>query len=84
VFLGVAVAGCAATREATRRAEADGPFRLDVHSVCGVRMTEREMEAHAATRTGADARAPCGGLAALAVDALDDDDDFARDDDASR
>ena len=46
VFLGLAVAGSAKTDLDERRAESDGAFRLDAHSICGLRMTDDEMEAH--------------------------------------
>ena len=76
VFLGLAVAGSAEKSLEARRAEADGPFRLDVHSISGLRMTEEELEAHAAAREGTRENYPCGGFAARAVEALDARDDF--------
>jgi len=69
VFLGLAVAGSAKTDLDERREESDGAFRLDVHSICGLRMTDDEMEAHAAARRGHE-NYPCGGFAASAVEAL--------------
>ena len=72
VFLGLAVAGSAKTELDARRAESDGAFRLDVHSICGLRMTDDEMEAHAAARRGHQ-NYPCGGFAAIAVEALDEE-----------
>jgi len=72
VFLGLAVAGSAKTDLDERRAESDGAFRLDVHSICGLRMTDDEMEAHAAARRGHQ-NYPCGGFAAIAVEALDEE-----------
>ena len=78
VFLGLAVAGSAEKSLEARRAEADGPFRLDVHSISGLRMTEEELEAHAAAREGTRENYPCGGFAARAVEALDARDDFVN------
>ena len=72
VFLGLAVAGSAKTDLDERRAESDGAFRLDVHSICGLRMTDDEMKAHAAARRGHQ-NYPCGGFAAIAVEALDEE-----------
>ena len=76
VFLGLAVAGSAETSVEARRAEADGPFRLDVHSISGLRMTEEEMESRVAARDGTRENYPCGGFATSAVEALDALDDF--------
>ncbi|OUS48407.1 complex I intermediate-associated protein 30-domain-containing protein [Ostreococcus tauri] len=79
VRLAIAVAGSASENLEERR-ENDGPFRLDVHSIVGLRMTEEEMDAHAASRRGDHTKYPLGGFALLAhtfthTGSDDDDDD---------
>jgi len=70
VYAGISVAGSVETDLDARR-RSDGAFRLDVHSVVGLRMSEDEMEAHASRRRS-HVEHPCGGFALLALECATD------------
>lgn len=70
VYAGISVAGNAETDPDARR-RSDGAFRLDVHSVVGLRMSEDEMDAHASRRRS-HVEYPCGGFALLALECATD------------